>query len=157
MCTSLSLYHSIFSYEQHQSRNWADDPRVWKALTSSRCLSMCQTAAAKLVSHAGGIAHAHAHTHIHTHTRAHTHVPWLDLIQSLNSACRDSRTGSILEQSVVWNCYPGAGLRSELWLTPANKYNCKMKSQNLPDGVRLSWCWRLHWSGLKLTFKPQEE
>lgn len=116
VCLPHSLYHSILSYEQHQRRKWADDPRVRKALTSSRCLSICRTAAAKLVSHTGGIVHMH--TLSHTHTHAHISVPWIDLIQPLNSESRDSRTGSVLEKTVVWNHYPRGGLRSELWLTP---------------------------------------
>lgn len=116
VCPPYSLYHSIFSYEEHQRRKWADDPRVPKALTSSRCLSICRTAAAKLVSHTSGIVHMH--TLSLTHMHAHISVPWIDLIQSLNSESRDSRTGSVLEKTVVWNHYPRGGLRSELWLTP---------------------------------------
>lgn len=105
------------SYEQHRRRKWADDPGVWKALTSSRCLSICRTAAAKLVSHTGGIARTHAPSpsRARTHTRAR--FPWIDLIQPLNSASTDSRSGSVLERTAVWNRYPRGGLRSELWLT----------------------------------------
>lgn len=69
VCLPRSLYHFISSYEEHQCRKWADDPRVPKALTSSRCLSICRTAAAKLVSHTGGIVHMH--TLSHTHARTH--------------------------------------------------------------------------------------
>lgn len=105
------------SYEQHRRRERADDPGVWKALTSSRCLSICRTAAAKLVSHTGGIAHTHAPSLSHARTHAHTRFPWIDLIQPLNSASTDSRTGSVLERTAVWNRYPRGGLRSELWLT----------------------------------------
>lgn len=56
----------LLIYEQHQCKKWANDPRVWKALTSSRCLSICQTATAKLVSHTGGIACAHTYTPMHS-------------------------------------------------------------------------------------------
>ena len=118
----------LLLYEQHQRRKWADDPGVRTALTSSRCLSICRTATAKLVSHSGGIAHTHAlarslvcsHTHTHTHTQMHarTSVPWIDLIQPLSAESRDSRSGSVLEKTAVWNRYPRGGLRSELWLTP---------------------------------------
>lgn len=154
VCLPCSLYHFIFSYEEHQRRKWADDPRVPKALTSSRCLSICRTAAAKLVSHTGGIVHMHtlSHTHMHTHISA----AWIDLIQPLNSESRDSRTGSVLEKTVVWNHYPRGGLRSELWLTPQ-----QLQTHN---GTSEFAAWSLFelklttsLISLKLGFKPWEE
>lgn len=105
---TVSLY--LLIYEQPQCEKWASDPGLSKALTSSRCLSICRTATAKLVSHTSGISCAHIYTS--------TGVPWIDLIQLLNAASNDSRTRSVLEKTVVWNCCLQGEFSSELWLTP---------------------------------------
>lgn len=117
MCIYSNFYKNASSFTSlilFLTPSEADEPRVWKALTSRRCLSICPTATAKLVSHTGVIAHTHTHTCAYTPT----HALWIDLIQPLNAASSDSRSGSVLEKFVVWNRSPRGGLRSELWLTP---------------------------------------